>query len=94
MPEADSYFVSNQGGFANSDEDDAEHYQQDIDSPNHMQVDSNDFADGQNEKDDGDVAIIDSDGEPIPKATDCTYNLRVFPEHADICQSRLSKSLF
>lgn len=45
----------------------------DIESPNDMLVDSDEFVNGaETEKDDGDVAIIHPD-ENVPRADDCMY---------------------
>ncbi len=50
---------------------DDQDYRQEIESPNDMLVDSDEFLnDADNEKDDGDVAIIDPD-ETGPRANDC-----------------------
>jgi hypothetical protein len=82
MPVGDGHFIGIQGTVEDLFE--AEYYQQDIDSPNHMQIDSNDFNDGQNERDE-DLAIIDSEGEPIPKANDCEYIQPLSKEATDFC---------
>ena len=51
--------------------DDDQIFNGDLDSPNDMLVDSEDFLnDAEGEKDDGDVAIINPD-EALPRADDC-----------------------
>lgn len=56
-------------------ESDEQIHNGDIDSPNDMLVDSDEFVNGaETEKDDGDVAIIHPD-ENIPRADDCMYLL-------------------
>jgi hypothetical protein len=49
-------------------------YNADMESPNDMLVDSEEFLnDADGEKDDGDVAIINPDEAP-PRGDDCTYS--------------------
>lgn len=70
-PSSDYFITSHEREHPETPPADWHYLQNYIDSPNDMQVDSDDFMDGVNEKDDGDVAIINPD-EAIIRADNCT----------------------